>query len=76
MSRTSDSGELEPIVRYQAIDFPESGPRTATTEQMTGLAKALEDAVAQEARYGQVVPITRHDGRHRRRRISQQARQA
>jgi len=59
MSRTSGSGELEPIVRHQAIDFPESGPRAATMEQKTTLAKALEDAVAQEARYGQVVLITR-----------------
>jgi hypothetical protein len=59
MSRKSGGGELEPIVRYQKIDFPDSGPKTATAQQKTALAKAVADAVAQEARYGQVVLATR-----------------
>lgn len=59
MSRSSGTAELEAIVRYQAIDFPNTGPATATAAQIEALAKAVEDAVAQEARFGQIVLATR-----------------
>jgi len=59
MGRKSGSGELELVVRYQQIDFPPTGPQTATVAQNANLAKAVADAVAQEARYGQVVLATR-----------------
>jgi hypothetical protein len=59
MSRTSGGGELEPIVRYQNIDFPDTGPLTATAQQKAALAKAVADAAAKEARHGQLVLATR-----------------
>lgn len=33
MNRENGRGELEPIVRYQRIDFPLGGPAKATAEQ-------------------------------------------
>lgn len=59
MTRSSATAELEAIVRYQAIDFPDTGPETATAAQKSALAKAVENAVAQEARFGQIVLATR-----------------
>ena len=59
ISRSSGSADLEPIVRYQAIDFPSTGPESATAAQIAALAKALEDVVAKEARFGQIVLATR-----------------
>ena len=59
MNRGTGTAELDPIVRYQALDFPEAGPESATAEQKAALAKAVADAAAQEARYGQVVLATR-----------------
>jgi hypothetical protein len=59
MSRSSGTAELEAIVRYQAIDFPSTGPATATAAQKAALAKAVEDVVAKEARFGQIVLATR-----------------
>jgi len=40
MTRSSATAELEAIVRYQAIDFPDTGPETATVAQKSALAKA------------------------------------
>jgi hypothetical protein len=51
--------ELEAIVRQQAIDFPATGPLTVTAAQKARPEKAIEDAVAQEDRYEQIVRTTR-----------------
>ena len=58
MNRENGKGELEPIVRYQQIDFPAEGPKAATPQQHEALAAAVADAANQEARYGQVVLAT------------------
>jgi hypothetical protein len=55
MNRQNANGELDPIIRYQQIDYPAEGPAKATPEQQEVLAKAVADAARQEARYGQVV---------------------
>src|ERR1044071_4332786 len=58
MNRENGRGELEPIIRYQKIDFPIGGPSQATAEQKDSLARAVADAASKEARYGQVVLAT------------------
>ena len=55
MNRQNGHGELDLIVRHQQLDFPSTGPETATPEQREALAKAVADAAGKEARYGQVV---------------------
>jgi hypothetical protein len=55
MNRQNGHGELDLIVRHQQLDFPSTGPETATPEQREALAKAVADAASREARYGQVV---------------------
>ena len=58
MNRQNGKGELEPIIRYQQIDFPAEGPERATPQQREALAAAVADAAKQEARYGQVILAT------------------
>ena len=58
MIREDAVGELEPIIRFKQIDFPDGGPAVASTEQVAALAKAVTDAAKQEARYGQIVLAT------------------
>ena len=53
--RQNAVGELEPIVRFRSITFPDGGPADATVEQLAELNKAVADAAQQEARYGQIV---------------------
>jgi hypothetical protein len=55
MCRQNADGELEPIVRFRSIAFPDGGPAEANAEQLAELAKAVADAASQEARYGQIV---------------------
>ena len=58
MIRQNGKGELDPILRYQQVDFPAEGPAKATAAQRETLAKAIADAAEQEARYGQIVVAT------------------
>ena len=58
MNRKNGGGELESIVRFQKIDFPNAGPGKATKAQQEGLVKALADAAHKEARLGQIVLAT------------------
>ena len=58
MNREVSQGELEPIVRFRAIDFPETGPASATDKQREALTKAVTEAVAEEARLGQIILAT------------------
>jgi hypothetical protein len=58
MIRQNGKAELEPILRYQQIEFPVEGPAKATAEQRETLAKAVADAAKQEARYGQILVAT------------------
>lgn len=55
MVRHNGQGELENILRFQKIDFPATGPATATAQQKAELAEAVADAARQEARFGQIV---------------------
>lgn len=58
MNRQNARGELEPIVRFRELDFPETGPTEATEQQRQALNEALAEAAGQEARYGQIVLAT------------------
>ena len=49
------TGEFDAVVRFQQLDFPSTGPATASAEQGQVLADAVADAARQEARYGQIV---------------------
>lgn len=55
MVRHNGQGELEKIIRFQKIDFPATGPATASAEQKAELAEAVAEAGRQEARFGQIV---------------------
>lgn len=61
MCRGHGKGELEPIIRFQQIEFPVSGASAANLEAKRELAAAAQDAAQQEARYGQVVLVD-HSG--------------
>lgn len=58
MNRQKAGGELEPIVRFSKLDFPETGPADATDAQRRELAEAVADAATKEARLGQIVLAT------------------
>jgi nucleotide-binding universal stress UspA family protein len=61
MNRDKLIGEMELVVRFRDLDFPDAGPAQATEAQREALTAAVCEAAAQEARYGQIV-LARHSG--------------